>query len=464
MQHIQFIDQFRQHISAHALFKPHEPVLLAVSGGMDSVVMTHMFHLCGFAFAIAHCNFQLRGNDSDADERFVKDLAAKYNVPFYSKRFETNSYKQEHGLSLEEAARNLRYNWFEELCREYGYKYIATAHHLNDSLETALLNFTKGSGIRGLRGIPVRNKTVIRPLLFADKEQIMKACDANQLAYRTDDTNTDNAFQRNSIRNEVIPLLKKINPSLEKTFAKNVRHFTEAEIMLREITEQKIKKLVQQRRDALYIPLKRLIPLSARLTSLYEILKDHGFNEEQTLQVDNNLLSAGTQFFSATDRVIIDRNFLIITPVNSVESRHMHIEKNERIVRTADFTLELSIAEIKRPVHISDSPLTALFDAAEIDFPLLLRPWKQGDYLYPMGLYKKNSSNDKQELKPAKKKISDILTDLKIDRYEKENTWVLLSGDRIIWLAGLRQDERSKIRSSTRQVLKIKMLPGKGSI
>ncbi|MFN0276871.1 MAG: tRNA lysidine(34) synthetase TilS [Chitinophagales bacterium] len=462
MQKETLIEKFKEFILEKKLLKKDEPVLLAFSGGIDSMVMTQLFHLCEYKFGIAHCNFQLRGSESDGDEAFAAHIAAHYNIPFYSMRFNTKKHQIENKLSLEEAARNLRYSWLEETRKTFHYAYIATAHHLNDSIETILLNLTKGTGIRGLQGIPSKNQNIIRPLLFSEKEEIKQFCEEHKLTYRTDTTNQSDDFQRNKIRNHVIPVLKEINPALEQTFAKNIRHFTQTNAIFREAADKKIKKIVQHRKDATYIPINTLKNLLASATYLFEILNKFGFNEYQSVEIHENLSGSGKQFFSNTHRVIIDRNFLIVTSLHSEESKHIIIESGNTIIKTKYFNLHFEYSNFHPGMQFNPSGEIAYFDADKISFPLTLRVWKKGDYMYPFGLYKKNSTEKTK--KPAKKKISDLLTDIKIDLYEKENTFVLLEGDRICWLLKHRQDERFRLSPTTRKLLKIKMLPGKESI
>ncbi|MBC8047398.1 MAG: tRNA lysidine(34) synthetase TilS, partial [Fimbriimonadaceae bacterium] len=325
MRENSFIDKFNTHISENRLFRNTETILLAVSGGIDSVVMAELFYQCKLNFGIAHCNFQLRDEDSNADEKFAKEIAEKYDVAFYDKRFDTIKFQKENKLSLEEAARILRYEWLEGIRSAFNYNFIATAHHINDSIETIILNLTKGTGIRGLKGIPVKNGFVVRPLLFAAREEIEIFAKENNLQYRTDKTNLNNDFQRNKIRNLVIPVLKEINPALEKTFHKNIKHFIDAELLYKEQIEKKVKKLLDRRKDAIYIPINTLKTLPASATYLFEIVKQFNFSDDQSEEVHENLFGSGKQFFSSTHRLIVDRKFLIITSVNTEDSKHIII-------------------------------------------------------------------------------------------------------------------------------------------
>lgn len=462
MEELTLIEKLQAFISEKKLFRDDEQILLAVSGGMDSVVMAELFHLCTFKFGVAHCNFQLREKESEADENFVEALASKYGVSFFSKRFDTKAYQKKHKMSTEEAARTLRYAWFEEIRTSFQYAYIATAHHLNDSIETVLLNFTKGTGIRGLQGIQAKNKKIIRPLLFATRKELHEYCEANTLEYRTDSTNYSDDFQRNKIRNRVIPVLKEINPSLENTFSKTAQHLAHTNIIFAEAITKKIKKLVQYRNDAVYIPIRALKKQSTASTILFEILRHYHFTVSQSLEIYENLFGSGKQFYSSTHKVIIDRVFLIITGLKTETSPHIIIEKEHKTVHTKNFTLHFEYSNYKPGMQFNTSGAIAYFDAEKISFPLILRIWKKGDYMYPIGLYKKSSTEKTK--KPAKKKISDLLTDAKVDLHEKENTFVLLEGEKICWLPNHRQDERYRLSPSARKLLKIKMLPVTKSI
>ncbi len=446
------IEKFMDFGKANMLFPKKEMVLLAVSGGVDSVVMTNLFKLSGLNFGIAHCNFQLRGKDSDGDAEFVKLLAAELEVPFYTESFETKIYQKENKLSLEEAARDLRYTWLEEIRKTFNYNSIATAHHLNDSIETVFINLTKGTGINGLKGIPVKNGNIIRPLMFASRNEIESFAESNKLNFRTDATNTENDFTRNKIRNQVIPVLKEINPSFEQTFANNLQHFEESSAIVQQQIDRKLKKLIIHRGTNQYIPINSLIHLDAVNTYLHNYLSPHGFNADQINQIISCFGKSGKSFYSDTNRVIVDRKYLILTSKEESVSGITIIEKETKKVNCGGIHLEFDLSKYKPGMQLNDLGKIAYFDADKIEYPLLLRRWQPGDYLYPLGLKKKKSD------KPGKKKVSDLLTDLKIDLFEKEKTMVLLSGDKIIWVVGVKQDGRFCVSNSSKQLLKIKAL------
>ena len=447
------LNNFKKFIRDENLISPSDQILLAVSGGMDSVVMVHLFKQAEFNFAIAHCNFQLRGNDSNADEAFVKQLAENYGVSFYSQVFDTTGHQKKNKLSLEAAARELRYAWFEEIRSLFNYTSIATAHHLNDSIETVFLNLIKGTGIKGLSGIPKINGKIIRPMLFAAREMIEDYAKANQIEFRTDTTNFENDFVRNKIRNTIIPVLKTVNPSLEETFKKNILHIEEAHIIYQEQVRMKLNKLIKVDGNNQMVSIPSILQLKSCKTYMHEFLFHYGFNEDQIQQIITSLKNPGKVFYSATHRVIIDRKNMILCPIENEHNSILLIQQENKTVRFGAHKLDLQISKYHKEIKFNTTGSVAYFDADKIEYPLTLRKWEKGDYFYPLGLTKKNSD------KPGKKKISDLFNDLKYNLLQKENTWVMLSGEKIIWVVGIRQDERISLRSTTSNMLKIKMLP-----
>ncbi|HXH19454.1 MAG TPA: tRNA lysidine(34) synthetase TilS [Chitinophagales bacterium] len=418
-------------------------VLLAVSGGVDSVVLCRLFSLAGFRSGIAHCNFRLRGKDSDADQQFVSDLAAKSKAPFFTAAFDTADYAAEKGISAEMAARELRYRWLEETRKAHGFHKIATAHHRDDSIETVLLNLIKGTGISGLHGIlPARGK-IIRPLLAFGKEEILAFAEKEKLAYRQDYTNFESFYQRNFIRNEIIPKLKELNPHFMETFAGNIEKFRDAEAIFKRGLELLKKKMLERRGDEFYIPLKKLLLLEGNKTVLYELLKGFGFGEKQVVQIYAGLNeAAGKQYFSEKFRVIKDRNFLIVASKEEEQAGWVTIENIKKVIKVKDGLLKFHLMPGAKFNTGSGSDI-AYFDYSRLQFPLTLRRWKAGDYFYPLGMDKK-------------KKLSDFFTDIKLPVLEKERAWVLLSGEKIAWVVGYRIDERFKVTEKTTETLMMK--------
>lgn len=403
------------------------------------MMMCDLFLNNGYDIGIAHCNFQLRGTDSDSDEEFVRQYAKERNVPYYVARFDTRDYAAEQKVSIEEAARALRYPWFEQIREENDFDFIATAHHLNDHIETLLLNFFKGTGIHGLHGIPVKRGRIIRPLLFLAKEEIRQYLQKNNLQFVEDATNLSDKYTRNFIRLQVVPAIKKIFPGIEKQLEQNIHRFSEAGILYEQAIEVHRNKLVETKGGEAFIPvlkLKKTIPLDS---VCYELFKTWNFSFEQSQQIIRMLDSeSGKSISSATHRLIRDRKWLIISPLEAARPSLILIEKEQQHIETAIFSLKIKTFNAKEHTLSPDITIASL-DAAHLIFPLVLRPWRQGDYFYPLGLNKK-------------KKISRFLIDRKIPLHEKEKVWVLESDKKIIWVVGMRIDHRFRITSSTKEI------------
>lgn len=443
------VHRFSEFIIAEKLFPPQSPILLGVSGGADSVVLTELFYRTGQNFGIAHCNFQLRGKESDEDELFVTELAERVGSDFFSVRFETEKFAAEKKLSIQMAARELRYDWFEKVRKENGYHFIATAHHLNDSIETVLLNLVKGTGIVGLHGILPKNGKVIRPMLFAKRNEIETFAKENRIKFRTDRSNEQTKYERNKIRLQVIPLLKNINPHLEESMADSIRHFKEAEQVYNEEIKRLSKRLLQQYRMGFCISIGALKHLQGVHTILFEILKPFHFNESTVRQIIGSLNGEpGKQFFSSTHRIIRDRKYLLISPVEEEQQQEYLLEIKNQKLSISHLSI---ITEIKEGTSFkipNDSSVNCL-DISKLKGPLLIRKWKKGDYFYPLGMHNK------------KKKISDYLIDRKMPLTEKENIYVLDVAGKVACIIGERMDERFKIKRSTEKIFVIRFSDGK---
>jgi tRNA(Ile)-lysidine synthase len=436
------LDRFITYIGEKALFLPEEKILLAVSGGIDSVVMLHLFARTSFSFAVAHCNFGLRGEESDADEAFVKKLAKKYKVPVYSEQFETEAFAGREKISIQMAARVLRYEWFGKLLRVVGYTYVATAHHLNDTLETVLLNLTRGTGIAGLHGIQPKNGRVIRPMGFADKEALYDFVVENQLAWREDSSNESNKYQRNLVRNEVVPLLKQINPHLEETMSHTVERIAAVERVFAARIEALRREVFRAENGIGFIDTEKLRQEPELVIELYELLKPYHFNYSQAADIGYALdAEPGKRFNSPTHTLVKDRAQLVITPKSLAAYASGKLDRDQS--RFENEVLKLEAQTLPAPGYrIPGSPRIAALDLQTLQFPLRLRRWKEGDWFCPLGM-------------TSKKKISDFLIDEKIPLNLKERVWVLLSGDSIVWVIGYRIDNRFKITDKTEQVYQL---------
>lgn len=436
------LKNFLTYINEKNLFQPEEKILLAVSGGMDSVVMLHLFAKAKFNFAVAHCNFGLRGEESDADEQFVKKVAKKYKVPFFSEQFDTVAFAEREKISIQMAARVLRYEWFENICRTQGFAYIATAHHLNDTLETVLFNLTKGTGIAGLHGIQPKTGKTIRPLLFAEREDIYEYVVESQLAWREDSSNQSSHYHRNLIRNEVIPLLKTINPNLENTIESTVERVLAVEkILLAEL--ERVRKAVLREEDGIvYIDFMQFQTETEPMIKLHELLKPFHFTYSQVRDICQSLTAeSGRQFDSPSHRLVKDRTAFVLTPKGLQTYIPATIDADQE-----EFANEIVSLKIQKvPVSgfkIPGSPIIAALDLGLLKFPLKIRLWKPGDKFCPLGM-------------SQKKKLSDFLIDEKVPVNIKERTYVLISGDSIVWVVGMRIDDRFKITHKTEQICHI---------
>ncbi len=449
------LNQFIKNIQQQNLFQKNDYLLLAVSGGADSVALCELCFQVGFHFEIAHCNFQLRGEESDRDEKFVRELGEKYWTKVFVKKFETKEYAEEKRISIQVAARELRYEWFEELLSNYEpltlnlqpSTWLITAHHANDNIETLLMNFFKGTGIKGLQGILPKQGKLIRPLLFAKREEIEFFNKENELAFVEDSSNTSDKYTRNYFRHQLIPSVQKAFPRAEENLINNLERFREIEILYQQSIQLHKKKLLEQKGNEIHIPVLKLLKSEPLKTILYEIIKDFDFTAHQTDEVVNLLKSeSGKYISSATHKIIKNRSWLVIAPVNTLEANHILINEGDIEVEFEPGKIKLKIKnhELNTTSNIGyrTSNMIATLDAANITFPLLLRKWKQGDYFYPLGMQKK-------------KKLNRFFIDQKMSITDKEKIWVIESNKRIIWIIGRRIDDRFKITDKTKKTLTI---------
>ncbi len=438
------LEKFNYFFAANNISNAKKRFLIGVSGGVDSVALVHLFHAAGIRFAIAHCNFMLRGNDSNEDENFVKQLAGKFGVEFFNVQFDTLQFSTSNKLSVQEAARKLRYDWFEKIRAEQKFDYIVTAHHHSDNIETIFLNLIRGTGVKGLRGMQPKRDKIIRPLLAFTKDEIVDYASSNQFEWREDASNEKDDYTRNFIRHNIVPLCKKVNPSFEKSFHQNIRAFSEAEMLLNNRLKKISGRLIYHIKGEVCLSINTLKKLTDAANMLFQILSPYGFNAAQIENILGGLANgSGRQFLSENFRVIQDRKFLIITQKATTDSNHIIVNENEKAVATKDFTLH--ITQVTHQNFSAGNTLTEVVDASKLQYPLLLRRWMPGDYFYPIGMGNK------------KKKIKKFLTDLKLPLHEKEKVWVLESDKKIVWVVGLRLDERFKINSSTTKPLQISL-------
>jgi tRNA(Ile)-lysidine synthase len=443
---VDLLQQFKEHIQREKLIARSDKILLAVSGGVDSVAMAELFHQAKINFGIAHCNFSMRRRDSDLDEKFVRLLAKKYDAEFYSMRFDTKQHAKQHKLSLQEAARDLRYDWFATLMEEKKYSCVATAHHLNDNIETFFINLLRGTGIAGLAGIQQKTEDgIIRPLLFASKRDIIQFAKNNQLHYREDSSNKTDDYLRNKIRHHLVPVFQKLNASFEKIMQRNIHHlnFTNV-VFMQAMLDETIR--MTHGNGLSFFSRKELGKLEMPADHLYEFLSPFGFNGTQVSDIWN-CNTSGKAFYSGNFRVLCDRDKIIFVFHREKKNESVQILASMKSLKLEDFTLKISSINLskQKTFSVAKDPAISLLDKDMLKFPLTLRKWKAGDTFQPLGM--KN-----------RKKISDFLVDNKISIPEKELVHVILSGVDIVCILGHRIDERFKITPQSRNVYRIDYL------
>ena len=442
------LQQFLNFIQQETLFKKNDKVLLTVSGGVDSITMCDLFHKAGLLYGIAHCNFKLRGKESDDDKTFVAGLAEKYKVPFHWKSFDTKPYAEKKKISIQMAARDLRYEWLKRLAADKKYNFIATAHHLDDSIETFFINILRGTGIAGLQGVPVKQGIIVRPLLFATKKMIRDHAEAEKLVWREDSSNLSDKYLRNNIRHHLIPSLKKLNSGFEKTITKELSYFKDAADIFKKFIEERKKEIVAEEGKNILLNIKKLKESGHAETILHELLRAYDFTPETTELIAQRLYTtAGKKFLSPTYRLIKDRDFLILSPnpVSQEENASLII-KDQSEFKNPALHLKIEVVPGKTIRSKDKRSSVALLDHSSVSFPLQVRKWKQGDSFQPLGM-------------KGNKKLSDFFIDKKVPLNEKEKTWVLQSGEDIIWVINHRIDNRHKVHAGTKKILRISFLP-----
>lgn len=444
------IDDFKLFIRREDLFHASDRILLAVSGGLDSIVMVSLFRQAGFNFAIAHANFQLRGEESFRDEEFVRRLAESHKVEFFVRKFDTTGFSRSEKISIQVAARQIRYQWFDELLVKHGFDFIATAHHLDDQVETFLINLTRGTGIAGLHGILPKQGKLVRPMLFAYRSEIESYATENNLEFVEDSSNRGDKYLRNRIRHKIIPGMEKISPGFSRELNQTIGFIRDAEIIYRQAIEQKRKEIFDETEDRIYIKADQFFSLKPLVSWAYELFSPYGFNLSNAVDIAG-LAGAipGKEIRSSTFRLIRDREQLILAPAER-KGREPGIRISMDDLSHKDLPLPLPlIFEIseKVPSSLTTDALTALIDMDKLTFPVELRKWRKGDYFVPLGM-------------SQAKKLSDFFIDLKLSKIEKEKTWLLCSNNDIVWVIGLRLDDRYKITKASGRILKIRIKPG----
>ena len=430
--------KLKQHLDVNFHFLKGKKLLIACSGGLDSTIMTRLLKELNFNISLAHCNFSLRAKESDGDEKFVINLADKLSIPVFNKTFDTKKYAEDQKISTQMAARDLRYDWFEELCKKHGFDFLLTAHHLDDDMETFFINLSRGTGLRGLTGIPAANEKIIRPFLIFSRDEILDYAKANNIVWREDSSNSKTDYLRNKLRLEVLPKFKDISEQTLQNFQISQGHLTESQSLINDYMVLVSNLVVSKSKEGYQININKLKELPNTDALLYELLSPYGFTAWEDV---SDLLNAqsGKQVFSSTHKLLKDRDVLLLSEIHTGERIQKYQISAEATAIRAPLNLKFESVN-----NISDTDKNTVYlDKAKLKFPLVLRKWKDGDYFFPFGM-------------KGKKKVSKFSKDEKLSLLAKENCWLLCAdNDEIVWLVGMRMDERFKVDSNTKEILKI---------
>jgi tRNA(Ile)-lysidine synthase len=432
--------KFENHIAENFDFLIGKKLLLATSGGIDSMVMVDLFRKLTFEIAIAHCNFQLRGLESFGDQKFIQDYAKDNKIPLFLTQFDTEAFANDYKLSTQVAARELRYSWFYELLETKNYDYILTAHHADDNLETFLIHLVRGTGINGLTGIPSQNGKIIRPFLIFSRLEIEQYAKDYTIEWREDSSNASDKYLRNKIRHHLVPIFKDLNPDFMASFQKTQNYLQESKAMADDASFLVYQQVAKEKGTEVHFDLNQLKKLPNYKSYVYHWFNEFGFSAWEDIYdlVDGQ---TGKQVFSNEFRLLKNRDFLILSPLNSdVENEEYFINKNQKEVKVP---LNLLLGKVADISNVSNT--TIFVDEEKLCFPLLLRRWRDGDVFQPFGMDGKS------------KKVSKFFKDEKLSLTEKEKTWLLCSDNEIVWIVGIRQDERFKINNTTKNILKIQL-------
>ncbi|MNJ94946.1 tRNA(Ile)-lysidine synthase [compost metagenome] len=435
------LSKFQNHLSENLSFLKDKKLLIAVSGGIDSMVLLELLKRLDYNITIAHCNFNLRGNESDGDEQFIREYAIKNNIKIFVTNFNTELFASDNKLSIQVAARKLRYVWFEQLLQEKHLDYLLTAHHLDDSIETFLINFTRGTGLEGLTGIPQQNDNIIRPLLPFTRNEIENFAKENNILWREDSSNASDKYFRNKLRHDIIPILKSLNPAFSDSFLQTILNLQQSQSLVNDASILVYKKIVTEREGQKHINIDQLKRLPNYEAYLYQWLSPFGFTAWNDIY---NLMDAqsGKQVLSSSYRLLKDREVLILEPLKQIDKQIYEIEEGITEVNEP-LTIKLQTVDAISPDYTKN---TIFVNNNLIKFPLFVRKWQEGDYFYPLGM------------NGQKKKVSKYFKDEKMSLSEKENTWLLCSENKVVWIVGKRADERFKADDTTNLILKIEVL------
>ncbi len=438
------IKRFKDFIASHQLFNKDDEILLAVSGGIDSVVMLDLFARAGIKFAIAHCNFKLRLFESDDDELFVRQLAHKYMVDVFVNWCNTAEYAKKNKQSVQEAARELRYAWFEQVCEHNSFSSIAVAHHQDDNIETFFINLSRGAGLTGLKGIPVKRNNIVRPLMFATREEIEIYAKEHMLEFREDSSNSTDYYQRNKIRHHLIPRLEEISAGYRPSIVKSLNHLDDSDKLLHSVIDKKVDELFKRVPNGTKkVRISELLKLDPLCIWIFYIFNKYGFSRAVTDSLCYALKEknyTGLKFNSQDYELLINREHILMREnITQTENNKYEITDGKLYI-TNPIKLNFEIHDNHKGFEFYNNRNIAYFDKEKLEFPLIVRKWQRGDRLSPFGM-------------KGSKLVSDILIDNKVDSFTKDHVYVILSGEKIIWVVGLRSSEEYKVTNETKSIM-----------
>ena len=437
------ITHLQEYVAKHLLFDASAHILVAVSGGIDSMVLLHLLQTEGYKVSVAHCNFKLRGQEADGDEAFVKQYCQKHKLPLHNESFNTADVAKHTGESIQMAARRLRYEWFDALCLVHKYACVATAHNANDVAETFFVNLSRGTGLSGLTGIKPKNGNIARPLLFATRAHIEAYAKTNKIVWRDDSSNQSTKYRRNLIRHKVVPVMEEINPSFIKSILATISRLEDSNVLLRNLVDEKLEDVIAETGDKLFTHIDKLKKLKPLSLYLYELLNGYGFNADQAEAIEQALeRQPGQRFYSEEYELYRDREFLVIQPAKEKEVNKIYLINDDFKTENLPIKLYFKVVMNDAKIDLKQAPTVALLDFGRIKFPLTLRRWQQGDRFQPFGMNRG-------------KLLSDFFNDNKISQAEKDELWVLESDGKIAWIVGYRTDNRFRVSEKTTGILQI---------
>jgi tRNA(Ile)-lysidine synthase len=441
------VRKFKNFVRQNKLFNPSDNVILSVSGGIDSMSMAWLFELCGYKYSIAHCNFHLRGKESDEDARFVEKYSKKKKVKFYLENFDAKSFADQHKISIQMAARQLRIKWLECLSEQHKYRYYATAHHKDDQIETFFINLLRGTGISGLHGIIPLQGRLIHPMLFTNRKEIEIFAKEKKIPYREDSSNLRSDYKRNKVRHQLLPLIKEINPHYAEIFTDNINRLKQAETIYLQQIKSAASHVIKTHDNQVKISVSLLLELDPIETYLYEFISQFNFNFTEVRNIIKTLdKQSGKQFLSKSHRLFKDRDHLIIEKIKEKEPNDITYKIfKDTLELTVPLKMEFDFINKTPDFKFIDDRNQAYLDADKLSYPLLIRKWERGDYFYPLGMKRK-------------KLLSDFFIDNKFSIPAKEKIWLLISNDQVVWIIGQRIDNRFKVTPETQNVYIAQMM------